>query len=360
MTSRSLPNRRLVVLAGTVALVAAGLGAGAATATTEPPADTPTDTEAMGTEAMSSEAMSSEAMGSEAMGSEAVTEVDRADWPETLTLAAVPSEESTALEASYQNIITVLEEDLGVTVEFFQATDYAGVIEAMIAGDVDVAQFGPFSYVIAMANGAEIAPIGALVDAPEAEPGYQSYGIALADNGEINSLEDFAGQNVCFVDPGSTSGFLYPSAGLLEAGIDPETGVTPVFAGGHDASVLSVANGDCDAGFAFDAMVTTTLIESGDIEEGQIKVVWESEVIAGSPIAVLTTLPQSLQDEISRIVLEQANVDALVERGICTDVDSCEVTDEEDTWGFVAVDDAFYDGVRAVCEATQAEACAAA
>ena len=324
MTPRSLPHRRLAVLTGTVALVAAaGFGTSAVNATTEPPADT-----------------------------------DRTDWPETLTLAAVPSEEATALEASYGNIIAVLEEDLGITVEFFQATDYAGVIEAMIAGDVDVAQFGPFSYVIAVQNGAEIAPIGALVDAPDAEPGYQSYGIARADNDEINSIEDFAGKNVCFVDPGSTSGFLYPSAGLLEVGIDPETGVNPVFAGGHDASVISVANGDCDAGFAFDSMVTTTMVESGDIEEGEIKIVWESEVIAGSPIAVLTTLPQSLQDEIIRIILEEANVDALVARGICTDVESCEVTDEEGTWGFVAVDDAFYDGVRAVCESTQAEACA--
>lgn len=292
--------------------------------------------------------------------SAAPAEIDRSEWPESITLAAVPSEESTALEQSYANIIAVLEEDLAIGVEFFTATDYAGVIESMIAGDVDLAQFGPFSYVIAEANGAEIAPVGAMVEAPDEEPGYQSYGIALADNDEINTIEDFAGTNVCFVDPGSTSGFLYPSAGLLEAGIDPESGVTPVFAGGHDASVLSVANGDCDAGFAFDAMVTTTLIESGDIEEGQLKIVWESEVIAGSPMAMLTTLPQSLQDEISRIILEQANVDSFVERGLCASTDDCEITDEEDTWGYVAVDDAFYDGVRAVCETTQAEACGAA
>lgn len=341
MTSRSIPHRPLAVLTGTVALLAAaGFGASAAGATTEPPADT--------------------TAGTEGMGSAAPAEVDRTDWPASITLAAVPSEESTSLEASYTNIIAVLEQELGLGVEFVTATDYAGVIEAQIAGDVDLAQYGPFSYVIAVANGAEIAPVGAIVDAPDAEPGYQSYGIALADNDEINSIEDFAGTNVCFVDPGSTSGFLYPSAGLLDVGIDPETGVTPVFAGGHDASVISVANGDCDAGFAFDAMVTTTLIESGDIEEGQIKVVWESEVIAGSPLAMSTTLPQSLQDEITRVILEDANVDALVELGICASTDDCEITDEEDSWGFIAVDDAFYDGVRAVCESTQAEACGAA
>ncbi len=133
-----------------------------------------------------------------------------------------------------------------------------------------------------------------------------------------------------------------------------------MFAGGHDASVISVKNGDCDAGFAYDSMVTQQLIDSGDIEEGEIKVVWESAVIAGSPIAVLRALPQSLQDEISRIIIDEVNIDALVERGVCTDAETCTINDDEDSWGYLPVDDAFYDGVRAVCETTQAEACGAA
>jgi phosphonate transport system substrate-binding protein len=106
-------------------------------------------------------------------------------------------------------------------------------------------------------------------------------------------------------------------------------------------------------------MVETQLVESGDIEAGEIKVVWESEVIAGSPLAMNTTLPESLQDEISRIILEEVNIDRLVERGVCTDVETCDLTDE-DAYAYVAIDDAFYDGVRAVCESTQAEACGAA
>jgi phosphonate transport system substrate-binding protein len=50
--------------------------------------------------------------------------------------------------------------------------------------------------------------------------------------------------------------------------------------------VISVANGDCDAGFAFDSMVTELLPERGEIEEGEIKIVWESPIIAGSPMAM--------------------------------------------------------------------------
>lgn len=294
---------------------------------------------------------------SEEEGAEGEAGGDRADWPEKLVFGAVPSEESTALEQSYEPIIAVLEEELGLEIEFTQATDYAGIIEGQIAGKVDLAQYGPFSYAIAVANGAEIRPVGAMIDEEGAEPGYVSYGITKGDNAEVEGIEDFAGKTVCFVDPASTSGYLYPSAGLIEAGIDPEADITPTFAGGHDASVISVANGDCEVGFAFDEMVDTILVADGTIEEGAVKTVWESEVIAGSPLAVRTTLPESLVAEIDRIIVELANEDYLLEAGLCGEATGeCKLTDEG-VWGYAAVDDSFYDGVRAVCEATKAESC---
>ncbi|CAN5704073.1 phosphate/phosphite/phosphonate ABC transporter substrate-binding protein [soil metagenome] len=282
-------------------------------------------------------------------------DVDRSDWPDQLVFGAVPSEESTALQEAYDPVIEILEQELGLDIEFFQATDYAGIIEAQIAGNVDLAQYGPFSYVIARTNGAEIDPVGAQLAEEGGEPGYQSYGITATGSG-ITSLEDFSGRTVCFVDPSSTSGFLYPSAGLLEAGVDPAADVNPVFAGGHDASALSVASGECEAGFAFDTMVDEVLIDEGDLEEGALEVVWKSEVIAGSPLAVSLDLPESLISEIRRVIIEQANVDGLAEAGICESAESCKLTDEE-VWGYAEVDDSFYDGVRAVCEATKAEAC---
>lgn len=285
------------------------------------------------------------------------TEVDRSDWPDTLTFGAVPSEETTSLQEDYVNVIALLEEELGLKVEFFQATDYAGIIEAQISGEVDLAQYGPFSYVLAVHNGAEIEPVGAMADSADEEtPGYQSYGIARADNDDVEGIEDFAGRTTCFVDPGSTSGYLFPTAGLIEAGIDPAADITPVFAGGHDASALSVANGDCEVGFAYDAMVTEQLIADGQLEEGDLKVVWESEVIPSSPMAISTTLPESLVSEVRRVITEQANLDALLESGRCESEEDCKINDEG-SWGYIPVDDEFYDGVRAVCEATESEAC---
>lgn len=282
--------------------------------------------------------------------------IDKTGWPEKIVVGAVPSEESSALVQSYQPLVDALTEELGLEVDFFQATDYAGIIEAQVADRVDLAQYGPFSYVLAKIRGAEIDVAGVMTGGPDIEPGYQSYGIARADNDEINSITDFAGKKVCYVDPGSTSGYLYPIQGLIVNNIDPETGVTPVFAGGHDASVLSVKNGDCDAGFAFDAMVDKNLIEAGQIAEGEIKTVWKSEVIAGSPLAYRTSLPESLVKEIKRIVLEIVNADNLIATGKCTSIEDCGLTDEN-VWGWVEKDDSFFDGVRAVCEATKSKKC---
>lgn len=292
-------------------------------------------------------------------GSDAKTEQG---FPETLTLAAVPAENSADLKASYEPLIKLLESETGSKVEFVQASDYAGVVEGMIADNVDLAFFGPFAYVVARINGAKITPLGAVIGEKGEEPGYQSYGLAKSDNGAVNGLKDFAGKKVCFVDPSSTSGFLYPSAGLIEAGViksgseaDISAAMSPIYAGGHDASALAIASGDCDAGFAFDTMVDKTMIEKGDLKPGQLKTVWKSEMIAGSVFAANDSLGTEAVDKLKTLFTERVNADALQEAGFC-EGDACLITDER-VWGVVAAADSDYNGVRKVCEVTGSEKC---
>lgn len=275
---------------------------------------------------------------------------------DALVFAAVPSEEATSLQQSYAAVIAMLEKETGRKIEFQNATDYAAVIEGMRAGKIDIGVFGPFSYILAKGQGADISPVAAIVDAKGEQPGYQSYGIVPAGS-PITDLAGYKGKKVCFVDPGSTSGYLYPTAGLLGVGVNPEAGgVEQVFAGGHDASALAVASGQCDAGFAYDTIVDVQLLETGQLKPGQLNVVWKSEIIAGSPVAVSNALEDGVQETITSAFREKANVDHLVANGFCTSVDTCEVG-EEGGWGYVPVDDTLYNGVRKVCEVTQAESC---
>jgi len=291
------------------------------------------------------------------------------DWPKKLRFSAVPGSEQKAQIERYQPMVDILSKELGIPVEFSFATSYSTVIEAMLAGNVDIAQFGPFAYVIATGNGAKLEPVG-IATKEGKDPSYRAYAITSAKNTSINSLNDFKGKTVCFVDPASTSGYLYPSAGLLGVGLNPEKDVKPTFAGGHDAAAISVANGTCEAGFAFDTMVTSQLITKGDIkgvvdtiekesvnaDKADLKIVWKSPAIPNSPIAMQKSLPASLQSEIKRIITTQVNVDSYVKRGICPSKDKCSIGDE-DASSYTPVQDSLYDGVRKVCELTKSAKC---
>ncbi|MGJ3507459.1 phosphate/phosphite/phosphonate ABC transporter substrate-binding protein [Enemella sp. A6] len=273
---------------------------------------------------------------------------------DTLILASVPSEEAGNLQAQFDSLITVIEKETGKKVEFQEATDYAAVIEGQRAGKIDLASYGPFSYKIAKDGGINIEPIGAMVDGEDEEPGYTSM-LWVKKDSDIQKIEDLKGKTVCFVDKASTSGYLYPSAGLLEAGLDPAKDVKEVMAGGHDASLLAVNSGQCDAGFAFDAMIDK-VAESGQINKDEFRMVWESEQIMGSPLAMNNdTIDEETQEVLRSVLIEKGNVDAMTEAGVCESPESCKLP--EDSWGFKKVTDADYDGVRKVCELTKAEAC---
>ncbi|GAA2181055.1 phosphate/phosphite/phosphonate ABC transporter substrate-binding protein [Brooklawnia cerclae] len=274
----------------------------------------------------------------------------------TIVFAAVPSEESSSLQAQYDVLLQKIEKDAGVTIEFQEATNYAAVIEGQRSGQIDIAGYGPFSYKIAKDSGATIEPVGSMVSKEGAEPGYSSYLWTKSGSG-ITTIDDVKGKTVCFVDKASTSGYLYPSAGLLEVGIDPEADITPVMAGSHDGSLLTLSQGGCDAAFAYDTMMST-LSDKGSLNEADYTKIWESEMIMGSPVAINTeTLSADQQEKISAAILD-TNVDSMVEQGYCTDADSCQLP--EDKWGFAKVTDADYDGIRKVCDLTKSEACEAA
>jgi phosphonate transport system substrate-binding protein len=299
-------------------------------------------------------------------------------WPSKITFGAVPAEAASSLEADYEHTRAILISEIeGLEeIDFFQATEYAGIIEGIIAGRIDVGQFGGFSYVIATNNGADVDVAGVMTRDPEVEPGYRSYLVTHPDSG-ITSIEQLADKTVCFVDPGSTSGFLFPSEGMLSAGLDPSetsTDIVPVFAGGHDASAITVANGECDAGFAYDSMVTSQLIDSGDIkgviddvedenvnpEDADLRIIWKSQTISGAPMAISNDLPADFIARWKEVLNENVNVPWAIENGFCEGTledNTCSFADEDDTWGYVPKTDAFYDGIRQVCEVTKASKC---
>ena len=259
----------------------------------------------------------------------------------TLVFGVVP--DSVDTQTNYQPLMDYLAAESGKTVEYHESTDYAALIEAAVAGKIDVASFAGFSYVTATINGAKITPISSIITEEGAEPGYFSEAI-VPKGSPISSIDEFAGKKVCFVDPSSTSGYLFPSYTLLEAGIDPETDLTPVFAGKHDVSVQKVAQGtECEVGFAEDSEVA---------KSDQVTSILATQV-PGAPIVVSDTLPAGLKTELTDI-LGEVTVDEIIASGI----------DSADSEAFRSVfyatqpvDDGYYDLIRDICETTKASQC---
>ncbi|SDW61674.1 phosphonate transport system substrate-binding protein [Saccharopolyspora shandongensis] len=291
-------------------------------------------------------------LGLTACGPSAATEQGGARNPDELVFASIPSEDSTSLEQEFRPLIDMLAKETGKKIRVEKATDYAAVIEGQRTGKIDIAMYGPLSYVVAKNSGVRISPLGAQVETKGGAPGYRSYGVVKADS-PIQRIEDFRGKQVCFVDPNSTSGYLYPKAALQKAGIDVEHDVKPVLAGGHDASALGVASGQCDAGFAYDTMVDKLLPEKGGIKPGDLRVVWRSELIPGSPAAISDDLDPALKDKVVEAFKTKANADYFKANGFCT-ADDCEVGGY---WGFVPADDATFNSVRDVCGITRDKQC---
>lgn len=277
--------------------------------------------------------------------------------PDVLMLGHIPSENSTNIDDEYGLVMKVIEKETGKKVEFQPATSYAAVIEAQRAGKVQLASYGPFSYVVAKDSGVGITALGFLADAKDSTGGYHS--TAWVPKGSaIKDLAGFKGKKVCFVDPTSTSGYLYPSAGLLEAGLDPKKDVTPVFAGGHDSSVIAIANQQCEAGFSQDSM-PEELTKSGQIADGAVTEIWESALIPSSPIVMSDSLSAPLKEKLTDIFTNKLNVDWLAANGYCDSADACPLPGEESSsaWGFKPVEDSTYDGIREVCKITKSDSC---
>jgi phosphonate transport system substrate-binding protein len=224
---------------------------------------------------------------------------------QVLTIGLIPSEDPRMVVTEAQAMVERLQQTLKMEVKPFVATDYNGVIEAMRAKKLDVAFYGPFSYVLAV----QVADAEAFAIVPLAKGGgtYRSQIIARRDHG-IASLADLKGKTFAFVDPASTSGYLFPKAGLLKAGYDPDAHFGRViFSGGHDAGAIAVQNGKVDAAAIADGLLDTA-IARGVVRKDDIAIVWTSEPIPGAPFAVRRDLPPEFKKRIIAAFAEMRDI----------------------------------------------------
>ncbi|HEV2359270.1 MAG TPA: phosphate/phosphite/phosphonate ABC transporter substrate-binding protein [bacterium] len=228
-----------------------------------------------------------------------------------LVMAFVPSGEARTILESGNRIAHLLEMATGYQFQTFVATSYAGVIEAMGANRADIGWLNTFSYVIAHQKyGVEVRLVTVRFGLP-----YYRAEIITQSNSGINGLADLRGKRFAYVDPASTSGYLFPVAGLKKAGYDPQTffGQT-VFAGSHNNVVLAVYQGRVDAGSVFEDARATVQKSLPDVMQ-KVKVVWKSDPIPNDTVSVRRGLPEDVKAKVTNALLRfsqtPAGLDAL-------------------------------------------------
>lgn len=177
----------------------------------------------------------------------------------------------------FEPILNWLEEFTGFDCVLNISPNYDNLQSDLLAGHIDVAILSAAAYADILAEPkAETTYIATVVAGEEQarDSFYRGYIFTREDNREA-TLESLKGKPFGFVDRGSSSGFQYPMALLLNAGFVPTRDFKPVFyLGSHDRVVSSVADGQVYAGAVWDS----TLIKAQK-NGGKFKVLAQTERI---------------------------------------------------------------------------------
>jgi phosphonate transport system substrate-binding protein len=220
----------------------------------------------------------------------------------------IPSEDADKLIADSQPFIKAFEAAVGMKVKPFVALDYSAVVEALKSDKLEVAFLGPAAYILAKDKvKVGVDPVARGVMAQTGKSSYRALIIAHPDQ-PIRSLADLKGKTFALVDPASTSGNFVPRLALHKNGIDPEKDFKSLYySGTHQASLIAVKEGKVNAAGIADE-VYDLAISRGQLKKEDVRIVFESDPIPGSPFVVRTNLPKDLQDKLRKGLLAISNV----------------------------------------------------
>jgi len=200
-----------------------------------------------------------------------------------LKVGIIPAEDARAVVRQSKEVMDQVSSALGMKTEIFVGSDYNATIEALRANKVDVALMGAFGYVLATTQ-APVEAFAVTVTKASNSPDYHSIIIAKQDANDLTSLQSLRGHTFAFVDPSSTSGSLMPKSAMVDAKIDPEKDLKKViYSGGHDASIIAVAEGKVDAASVADRIYAIACTKKL-VDCSKIKVVWTSPAIPNDPL----------------------------------------------------------------------------
>jgi len=235
----------------------------------------------------------------------------REDYPE-IVFGMASGENLTDQQRRWQPIADYLSEALDVKVTLRQSNEYAAIIEAQRAGQVQIANYGAAAYATAydVLEG-DVVP---LVTNQNLDGQYGYYSMLVTRNDDaLQGLDDLAGKKLAFIEPNSTSGYLAPHHYLVEGGYDDAFFSEVAFAGADETALMAVANGTYDAALSWfnsdDNNNLKVIEEKGMVEPGTLKILWKTPILPNGPFVVRTDLPEDMRADIKQALLDFKSAD---------------------------------------------------
>jgi phosphonate transport system substrate-binding protein len=211
----------------------------------------------------------------------------------------VPSVDAKVIEDNAKVFKVFLEANTPYKFQVASPQSYIAVVEAFGTERADIAALNTFGYVLAHEKYQAEAK---LIVIRHGSATYQAQFIAK-EGGPINSVTDFAGKKLAFVDAASTSGYLLPLKLLNDRSVKP---AETMFAGKHDNVVSMVYQGQVDGGATFYSPPAEGEIQDArrlvkaqypDVEK-KVKIVELTDPIPNDPIVFRKTMPEDMKNKI--------------------------------------------------------------
>ncbi|PFH09364.1 phosphonate transport system substrate-binding protein [Collimonas sp. PA-H2] len=222
-----------------------------------------------------------------------------ADDAKVLNFGIISTESSQNLKQDWQPVLDEMSKRIGIKVNGFFASDYAGIIEGMRFGKVQMGWFGNKSAMEAVDRAS--GEVFAHVVNPDGTSGYYSL-VGVQKDSPYKSIEDVLKNSKSLTfgigDPNSTSGFLLPNYYIFaKNNVDPKTAFKAIRTSNHEANILAVANKQLDSAvFASDTM--DRVEERQPAVAKEVRVVWKSPLIAADPLVWRKDLPADTKAKI--------------------------------------------------------------
>jgi phosphonate transport system substrate-binding protein len=210
-----------------------------------------------------------------------------AQTPKEINFGIISTETSQNLRTIWEPFLADMSRQTGLNVKAFFASDYAGIIQGMRFGKVDIAWMGNKSAMesVDRAGGEVIA------QTIHADGGAGYWGVLIAHKeSPYNNVADVLkhAKDITFGngDPNSTSGFLVPGYYVFAQNkVDPKAIFKRTLIGSHETNALAVANRQVDVATCMTELLERLKVTAPE-KLAQLKVIWKSPLIPSDPIVM--------------------------------------------------------------------------